>query len=160
MAMLMDNLDLAIEHLTRSAEQSSTIGAQGFEVESLCLLADALIKRAGSGDQLHADEILRDLPKKARNLAMAPFAEQAESLVRRLGRAPKIGLVPLSHREEQVAGLVAQGMTNREIASALVLSERTAQNHVQHILDKLGFSARSQTAAWAARRGLTPEDTQ
>jgi DNA-binding NarL/FixJ family response regulator len=58
---------------------------------------------------------------------------------------------PLSPRERQVAALVADGLSNREIAERLVLSERTAQNHVQHILGKLGFANRAQIAAWAER---------
>jgi DNA-binding NarL/FixJ family response regulator len=48
-----------------------------------------------------------------------------------------------------VAALVGRGLTpNREIAAALVLSEPTAENHVQHILTKLGFANRSQIATW------------
>ena len=54
----------------------------------------------------------------------------------------------LSPREEEVAALVAEGLTNRQIAQRLVISERTAQNHVQHILTKLGFTTRGQIAAW------------
>ena len=54
-----------------------------------------------------------------------------------------------------MAALVARGKSNREIADALVLGERTVQTHVGHILDKLGFSSRAQIAAWAAERGLT-----
>ncbi|MFI5708115.1 ATP-binding protein [Kribbella sp. NPDC051620] len=58
----------------------------------------------------------------------------------------------LSDREYQVAELVAQGLTNKEIALRLVISRRTAESHVVHILDKLGFSSRSQIAAWLANR--------
>jgi DNA-binding NarL/FixJ family response regulator len=61
------------------------------------------------------------------------------------------GLTP---RERQIAELVARGLTNRQIADVLHLAERTAENHVQHILTKLGFQNRSQIAAWAARQGL------
>ena len=59
----------------------------------------------------------------------------------------------LTHREREVAGLVAQGLTNREIAASLMISERTADAHVQHILDKLGFRARTQIASWSAEHG-------
>jgi DNA-binding NarL/FixJ family response regulator len=45
---------------------------------------------------------------------------------------------------------VSQGLTNREVAERLVIAERTAENHVQHILTKLGLSNRSQLAVWAA----------
>ncbi|WP_235498249.1 AAA family ATPase [Frankia sp. R43] len=64
---------------------------------------------------------------------------------------PDPGEEMLSPREREVARLVAEGLTNRQIAARLVISERTAQNHVQHILTKLGFRARSQIAAWVVR---------
>jgi non-specific serine/threonine protein kinase len=56
----------------------------------------------------------------------------------------------LSGRELQVAELVSKGMTDREIAGELVIAQRTAESHVQHILTKLGFRSRTQIAAWAA----------
>ncbi|MDV6277920.1 protein kinase [Rhodococcus erythropolis] len=54
----------------------------------------------------------------------------------------------LTKRETQVADLVAQGLTNKAIATKLVISQRTAQGHVEHILTKLGFTSRAQIAAW------------
>lgn len=59
-----------------------------------------------------------------------------------------IGSRPLTPREQEVAALVAQGMTNRQIASALVLSPRTTDRHVANILAKLGFKSRAQVAGW------------
>jgi hypothetical protein len=53
-----------------------------------------------------------------------------------------------------VAVLVAQGLTNKEIAAQLVISERTAATHVAHILDKLGLRTRAQIAAWGSAAGL------
>jgi DNA-binding NarL/FixJ family response regulator len=61
---------------------------------------------------------------------------------------------PLTPRENEVAACVSRGMTNRQIAAKLYVSERTAQNHVQHILTKLGFTNRSQIATWAATHTL------
>jgi non-specific serine/threonine protein kinase len=61
---------------------------------------------------------------------------------------------PFTPREREVVALVAQGLTNREIASRLVISERTADTHVQHILNKLGVSSRVQVAAWAVEHRL------
>lgn len=83
---------------------------------------------------------------------MAAYLDRAAALVARLGD-PGGGGRPgdLSPREAEVASLVAEGLTNRQIAERLVISERTAQNHVQHILTKLGFTTRSQIAAWSAR---------
>lgn len=60
--------------------------------------------------------------------------------------------VRLTKREQQVADLVAQGLTNKAIASRLVISQRTAQGHVEHILTKFGFTSRAQIAAWVAER--------
>jgi predicted ATPase/DNA-binding CsgD family transcriptional regulator len=63
---------------------------------------------------------------------------------------------PLTRREREVAILIAQGLSNRAIASRLFISERTAETHVQHIFTKLGLEARTQIAAWVAQRGLMP----
>jgi DNA-binding CsgD family transcriptional regulator len=60
----------------------------------------------------------------------------------------------LSPREQQVAALLADGLTNRQIAARLVVTERTVAAHIEHILDKLGFASRHQVAAWAADHGL------
>ena len=49
-----------------------------------------------------------------------------------------------------MARLVAGGRSNRDIAAELVISQRTAENHVEHILTKLGFTSRAQVAAWVA----------
>jgi DNA-binding CsgD family transcriptional regulator len=54
----------------------------------------------------------------------------------------------LTARELEVAALVAEGLTNKDIAARLFLSERTAEGHLEHIRDKLGFSTRSQIATW------------
>jgi len=55
---------------------------------------------------------------------------------------------PLTRRETEIARLVSRGLSNKEIASTLVISPRTAEGHVEHILDKLGFSSRTQIATW------------
>jgi CRP-like cAMP-binding protein len=60
----------------------------------------------------------------------------------------------LTPREREVAALIAQGLTNREIAAVLVVTERTAATHVEHILSKLGLRSRAQVAAWTAEQGL------
>lgn len=57
----------------------------------------------------------------------------------------------LTPREEEVASLVAQGLSNKEISQRLVISVRTAEGHVERILSKLGFTSRAQIANWAAR---------
>ena len=53
---------------------------------------------------------------------------------------------------------MAEGLTNKEIAAELVISENTARNHVSHILDKLDLTRRSEAAVFAAQRGLLRTD--
>ncbi len=62
----------------------------------------------------------------------------------------------LTEREREVLALVARGYTNKQIADALYVSEKTARNHVSHILDKLGLSRRSEAAAFAVEHKLVP----
>ncbi len=62
----------------------------------------------------------------------------------------------LTRRERQVASVVAQGLSNQEIADELVVSVKTVEAHVTRILSKLGFSSRAQIAAWAVDKGLAP----
>ncbi|MFF0271052.1 ATP-binding protein [Kribbella sp. NPDC004536] len=66
----------------------------------------------------------------------------------RRARARPVGR--LTPREHEVAVLIGDGLSNREIAARLTVSRRTAETHVEHILGKLGFSSRSQIARWVA----------
>jgi predicted ATPase/DNA-binding CsgD family transcriptional regulator len=69
-------------------------------------------------------------------------------------RAGTAGMsTPLTRREQQVAELVAQGLTNKEIAAKLVIAPRTAESHVERILTKLGFTTRTQVGAWIIEQG-------
>ena len=63
------------------------------------------------------------------------------------------GPVRLSRRELEVARLVAEGLTNREIAIRLFLSERTVDGHLEHVREKLGVNTRAQIATWVTRQG-------
>jgi DNA-binding NarL/FixJ family response regulator len=60
----------------------------------------------------------------------------------------------LSEREREVLHLVAQGLTNKEIAAQLAISEKTARNHISHILEKLNLSRRTEAAAYAVQHKL------
>jgi non-specific serine/threonine protein kinase len=66
------------------------------------------------------------------------------------------GSTTLTPREEEVAALVARGLTNRQIATELSISEHTAANHIAKILRKLRLSSRSQITAWVAERRTAP----
>ena len=74
---------------------------------------------------------------------------EAASLLR--NAPPELGVGRLTDREWEVAMLVARGLSNRQIAAELVLSERTVDTHVSHILRKLGLVSRAQIAAWAVQ---------
>jgi DNA-binding NarL/FixJ family response regulator len=72
-------------------------------------------------------------------------------------RDPGDNVDPLTEREREVAALISQGMSNREIATTLVISESTAEVHVKHVLSKLGLKSRSQVAVWAVNRSRPSE---
>ncbi|GAA2669421.1 ATP-binding protein [Nonomuraea recticatena] len=64
----------------------------------------------------------------------------------------------LTPRETEIAALVAQGLSNREIAASLVISQRTAEGHIEHILSKLGYHSRAQIAVWVGEQARTADD--
>ncbi len=96
-----------------------------------------------------------DEPPLRQAFLVAALASLPQSKPRAAQRPAHSAAGGLSAREREVATLVAQGQTNREIAVQLVVSERTAEAHVSNILGKLGFTTRAQIAAWAVLHGLT-----
>jgi DNA-binding NarL/FixJ family response regulator len=70
--------------------------------------------------------------------------------------SPPTGLASLTARERTVLALVARGLSNRQIAAELYISDRTARTHVSHVLTKLQLSSRTQAALVAIREGLIP----
>jgi DNA-binding NarL/FixJ family response regulator len=101
-------------------------------------------------------EAMHMQPSLSRALELSRSAAPA---LARAERSLAHSLDPLTEREREVAELLAQGKSNREIAAMLVISESTAEVHVKHILSKLDLKSRSQVAAWAARRGPGLIDT-
>src|SRR6266487_3536782 len=77
-----------------------------------------------------------------------------------MSRLTQIPGSELTEREREVLTLVARGFTNKQIADTLFVSEKTARNHVSHILDKLGLSRRSEAAAFAVEHKLVPPREQ
>lgn len=80
------------------------------------------------------------------------FLPKEKVLTKRQSEAEKYG--GLTAREREVMRYLSQGKSNREIAEALFLSERTVENHVANILNKLGLDSRAQAAVWAVEKGL------
>jgi DNA-binding CsgD family transcriptional regulator/tetratricopeptide (TPR) repeat protein len=83
--------------------------------------------------------------------ARLALEDAAESVPVAVARTTNDGLTA---REQEVAVLIAQGKTSKEIADSLIISERTADTHAAHIRDKLGLRSRAEIAAWATRHGL------
>ena len=141
-------VDRAVVDLESSVEICARQGTEGFRAESECALAAVLTRRSAPGDRARARTLADGAYRRATQLGMAPLRDSASALLERID-ARMVGA--LTVREREVASLVAAGMTNREIATRLFLSERTAQNHVQHILDKLQLANRAQIAVWTQR---------
>jgi len=108
-------------------------------VECESLTADALGQR---GIEVAANEVKRMTIDDLISWVLGERGKPVPS-----ARSASTSLTP---RELQIAGLVASGLSNREIASRMVISQRTAEGHVEHILVKLGFQSRTQIAAWVA----------
>lgn len=118
-------------------------GAQGYLLKDVSgqELAEAVRTVAGGGALIEPSVARRVLAEFAR---LAPPA-----------RAPGAGLAEeLSEREREVLELLAQGLTNREIAQRLSLAEGTVKNYVTNILQKLGVRDRTQAAVRARELGL------
>jgi NarL family two-component system response regulator LiaR len=71
---------------------------------------------------------------------------------------PDQDLQVLTEREREVLNMIAQGLSNREIANMMVISEKTVKTHVSNLLNKLGLEDRTRAAIWALKHGLGSED--
>ena len=148
-AAALGHLDAAVEDLAAAVTTCDANGARGYAVQARVEFATALARRQAPGDLDEAAAVLDAAASEAGQLGMVPFTSRIGQLRARLP-ATTAARSPLSPRELEVARLVAQGLTNKQIGQALYVSERTAENHVQHILVKLGFSNRSQIAVWSS----------
>jgi DNA-binding CsgD family transcriptional regulator len=100
-----------------------------------------------------------DLVERIAVLASMQVERLSMQTAPRVERPDPARLAPLSRREREVALLVADGLTNSEIGVRLVISERTAEGHVERIREKLGLRSRAQVAAWVAEHGYARADT-
>ena len=151
-ALAQGRLDDAVSDLESAARRCDSAGAPAFFAEASHHLAAALVARGSPGDRDRARRLAVEADRLVRALGMTAYDAASADLLHRLGP----GEGGLSAREAEVARLVADGLTNRQIAARLVISERTAGNHVAHILTKLGFTSRAQVAAWSAARMSSP----
>ena len=169
----LESLTIALEFedtftLTNSLEGVALLAfAEGDATLTVRLMAAAKGLRAAVGGEPtpdwneEVDEGLRDarakLGRQAADSAWRQGAalsmEEAVRLATGAAARPVLdGHSPLTARETQVAALVAEGLTNLEIAKRLKMADRTADAHVEHIRNKLGLRSRSQIAVWAHER--------
>jgi DNA-binding NarL/FixJ family response regulator len=139
--------DTKVLMLTSFAEEETVVaallaGAAGYVLKNVARsrLLEAL-RSVARGESLLDSKVTRAVLEKLTQKPV-PQAEESDDL---------------TAREREVLALIAEGATNKEIAAKLVVSENTARNHVSHILAKLGFSRRSEAAAYAVKKGLVSE---
>ncbi len=116
-----------------------------------------LLKNVGRSDLLRA---IRAVAQGQNLLDPSVTKRVLERLTRLAAKEQEQSLQGVSEREKEVLVLVAQGLTNKEIAAKLVISENTARNHVSRLLEKLGLGRRSEAAAFAAEHGLLKKTDQ
>ena len=150
LAALLGRAEEALGHFAAAMTIDIRLGARPLVAMVRLDWADALRARAARGDYAHARTLAWQAAAEARRLDMPGPADRAEHLVNDLEQAIRAG-DPLSPREREIAELVSSGITNRAIATQLVLSERTIEGHVRSILAKLQLTNRTELAAWALR---------
>jgi DNA-binding CsgD family transcriptional regulator len=151
----------AAEHAARANAHFRAIG-QRLEAARASYLEG--LARGEAGDRGHALELLTQAESVFADCGAARLRAEARVALRRFGRrvatVAEAGsvrrtdgavLTMLSARERQVADLVAGGRTNRQIAAALVMSEKTVESHLGHIFVKLGVTSRASVAAAVAQ---------
>jgi DNA-binding CsgD family transcriptional regulator len=162
--LLMHRGDLrgAIKTLGESAAVARSQHALIELGRTLAVLADAARTHGDATLAAQADAergaVVERIGPEVRGL---PWARNLPRARNRLGRRPRSvpgqRPIPLSLREREVAALLAEQLTDRQIADRLVITEGTAGVHVGHILNKLGFHARTEIARWAVEHGLGPD---
>jgi DNA-binding CsgD family transcriptional regulator/tetratricopeptide (TPR) repeat protein len=143
----------AEEHFERAMELNRRMGAATWLAHTAYEYARFLLSQR-RGERERAEPLLGEATTLAERIGMPALLDR----VRALGSPAPGGGLPdgLSPREVQILGLVAKGLSNRQVGSTLSISEHTAANHVRSILRKTGCANRTEAASYAHRRGLAP----
>lgn len=154
LAVLLGRTDEALVRFEEALDTDTRTGARPATVHDRLGLGGALLSRGQPADLARARELARSALAEGRRLGMPGPVARAAALLETVTMALR-SADPLTEREREIAGLVAAALTNRQIAERLVLSERTVESHVRHILGKLGLANRTElaTAVLGARGG-------
>ena len=114
--------------------------------------------RAGAIGYLLKDTEAHELRRAIKAAAAGQVQLSPQAAARRIRevRTPENSKAALTERETDVLRLLAQGLSNKEIAQSLNVGEQTVKTHVSHILEKLAVPSRTQAALYAMRTGLVP----
>jgi non-specific serine/threonine protein kinase len=149
-AALRQTINFAVAPVEQPALDRAVAATQG------ALGEDAYERLPAEGGTLTLSQAVELGLKLAEQIgASAPVQASREPIAtgERHGRG-----AALTPREREVAVLVGRGYSNRRIAEALVIAEKTAEVHARNIREKLGLASRSQIAAWAAQQGMLAPD--
>jgi DNA-binding CsgD family transcriptional regulator len=157
LAAAVGRVDDAVRHFEAAIAACRRTGARPWLAHSQYHYAVMLARQTRVEDWSYALELATSARVIADQLEMIRLVALAEELLAKLQpmqAAASTEQGPLTRREREVAHLIATGMSNRQIAEQLFVSERTVETHVQHIFTKLSFTSRSQVAAWVVREDL------
>ncbi len=153
LAAVLGETERAEEHFEQALELNRRMGATTWVARTAYEYARFLLRHDPRGRQ-RAEPLLGEAAALAERIGMQSLLAG----VKALGSAAPASAAPdgLSAREVQILGLVARGLSNREIGASLVISEHTAANHIRSILRKTGCANRTEAASYAHRHGLAP----
>jgi non-specific serine/threonine protein kinase len=153
MAVLMGDWDRVEIDFARAMRRNLETGARGEVADTRFDWATGLLRRGLARDRERASAMLEAAERGASELGMEPLRRRAAATRADLKAVPS----PLTDRELEVTALIAEGLTNKEVATRLRLSVRTAENHVLNVMNKLGLDNRAQVAAWFTRNRAAGE---
>ena len=151
LAATLGEWERAESHFERAMELNTRLGARTWMAHTAYEHGRMLL-RQGRDRRDRAGELLGEAARLADEIGMPALLGR----IRSLGAPRPVAGPPdgLSFREVQILGLVAKGLSNREIGGALFISEHTAANHIRSILRKTGCANRTEAASYAHRHGL------
>jgi DNA-binding CsgD family transcriptional regulator len=154
LATVLGEWELADRHFADAAALNRKLGADTWLAHTLCEHGRMLLRRGGVPEREAAAVHLQEALGIAQRHGLVRVAARVRAAGLPSGSAPQQSGDGLSARERDVLRLVARGMSNREIGSALFISEHTTASHVRSILRKTDCANRTEAAAYAHRRGL------